>query len=135
MIGVDSEFVCRYIRDGFVKAFSDTSEVLEEWVLNATGYRLNFCKDIFKYEGKNYIKYKNGKNSASQLFINELNDKRNDYMTSNECISNIDLMFAAGFDTTSSTIEYIITLLPFHPEIQEKIYQELLKSFFVHLSL
>jgi cytochrome P450 family 6 len=47
-------------------------------------------------------------------------------LTMNECIAQAFIFFFAGADTSSSVISYAMTELGHHPEIQEKLRQEIL---------
>ena len=61
------------------------------------------------------------------------NKNNNKYLTSTACGANIDLLFAAGFETTSHSIEYILSLLAIYPKLQQQIHQELQKNQNCHL--
>ena len=53
-MGANLSILGRYVRKHFVPVFAFHSSCIEEWILNATGYRLNGLKDVFKFEGKEY---------------------------------------------------------------------------------
>jgi cytochrome P450 len=48
-----------------------------------------------------------------------------DVFTDEETVANATLMFAAGFETTRTSLVLCLYLLSFHQEIQEKLYQEI----------
>ncbi|CAF3807810.1 unnamed protein product, partial [Rotaria magnacalcarata] len=48
-------------------------------------------------------------------------------LSSSELLSNVYLMLAAGFETTSTALGYCTYRLAIHRDIQEKIYREIIK--------
>ncbi|CAF1568027.1 unnamed protein product [Rotaria magnacalcarata] len=52
---------------------------------------------------------------------------RKNQLSSSELLSNVYLMLAAGFETTSTALGYCTYRLAIHRDIQEKIYREIIK--------
>ncbi|XP_048730209.2 cytochrome P450 3A24-like [Ostrea edulis] len=56
----------------------------------------------------------------------ETNEKRG--LTSTEIIANCLLFFFAGYETTASTLSFLAYFLAIHPDVQQKIYEEILSE-------
>ena len=48
-------------------------------------------------------------------------------LTRDEIIAQSMLFFPAGYDTTATTISFLLYNLALHPEIQEKVHEEVVK--------
>lgn len=46
-------------------------------------------------------------------------------LTEAEILGNGVLFFIAGYDTTASTLQYLLYMLALHPEIQQRVYEEM----------
>ncbi|EGC37952.1 hypothetical protein DICPUDRAFT_76460 [Dictyostelium purpureum] len=84
-------------------------------------YIMNILEDIYNEHLEN-LDIKNPIDLFDQLIIETNGDK--------EFIKNISLdLILAGSDTTVSTIEWFIVFMINNPEIQEKVYNEILNTF------
>ncbi|CAF3885510.1 unnamed protein product, partial [Rotaria magnacalcarata] len=71
-------------------------------------------------------KHQQTRNDLLQLRIDALRSDKNQ-LSSSELLSNVYLMLAAGFETTSTALGYCTYRLAIHRDIQEKIYREIIK--------
>ena len=70
------------------------------------------------------------RNDIIDIFIDELDKDRQDIFLPREdfeigLVSTAILFFFAGFDTTSTTLSVVVFGLVHHPEVQEKLRQEI----------
>ncbi|XP_011293990.2 probable cytochrome P450 313a4 [Musca domestica] len=85
--------------------------------------------ETFKYysgELGNDPHYVDGVDTVAENLLDALN--RND-ITQDLAISSMIHLFGAGFETTSSTLYFVMLMLAMHPEYQEKAYAEICEMF------
>lgn len=65
-------------------------------------------------------------NNYIHAFLKATSDnKQNDYFTKKQLVTTVSDLFSAGTETTATTIRFLILFLARHPDIQEKLYQEI----------
>ncbi|KAH9373643.1 hypothetical protein HPB48_011391 [Haemaphysalis longicornis] len=63
--------------------------------------------------------------SFIDLFFSFAGSPKSRALTTEEVINSASILFAAGFETTATALSYIVYLLGKHPEVQERIRQEI----------
>ncbi|XP_066257183.1 probable cytochrome P450 6a14 [Euwallacea similis] len=87
---------------------------------------IKLVKDIIQYREQNSIIRNDFLHLLLELRKIE-NIKRSSSFTLNDITANVFLMYVAGFETTSSTISFLMYELAIHQDIQEKVRKEILK--------
>jgi len=64
-------------------------------------------------------------NNYIHAFMKAANETKDSYFTNTQLMSVANDLFSAGTETTSTTIRWAILFLATHPDIQEKLYQEI----------
>lgn len=74
------------------------------------------------------IDYRTNNNMKRNDFMNilmELKDKDNKSLTFDEIVAHVFLFFAAGFETSATTLSFVMHELMVHPDIQQRVREEI----------
>ncbi|EFC35966.1 predicted protein [Naegleria gruberi] len=113
------EWLFEYVPFGIFKRFKDAKNRFRETAMKM------ILKKTKEYENANQVK--EDEDLLSLLLKSSNNGKltEEERLTNDELVSAIFIIFFAGFETSSNSLNFMLRLLATRPEIQEKLIEEI----------